>query len=279
MYILKVYSRVLIGTLLVLFLDSCVTHEICPYLNKTHLSSGNSFVYYADKYDRLCFQKKFQDGRQFCNGLAAVRINEKWGYINSLGSTVIPFQYDWVSSFGEFGFDENIAVVKNNIDKNKIPMFTACPSWLINKRGEKITPKYGIIFPIEKKLSIVNDGVNFESIGKNFAISDGKWGVINKKGKEIIPCEYDLIYPFRDVITFVQKNGKWGVVNEKGKLIIPCIYDKCVYKSDALTVDTMFDMGNADSLEKTHISNLQNNIIYMFIKDKMFFFSIKGKDI
>lgn len=253
----KITSRVFIGTLLVISMNSCNTiQETSLYLSRTHLASGKTFVSYTDKYDRVC-TRQFQDGRQFSNGLASVKYDEKWGYIDCLGNIVIPFSYDWASSFGEFGFDKNIAVVKNNIDKDRMPMFTACPSWLIDKKGRKITPKYGVILPIERKLSIVNNGTCFKSIGKNFAVSDGKWGAINKKGKEIIPCEYDLIYPFHDVITFVQKEGKWGVVNENGQLIIPCKYDKCCYKSTALTVDTMFDMKDSNSLERTSILNQQ----------------------
>lgn len=274
-YNIKIYSRVLIGTLLVLFFFSCVTNETL-YLNRTYLSSGKSFVYYADKYDCLCIQKRFQDGRQFCNGLAAVKFEGKWGYINSLGNTIIPFQYDWVSSFGEFGFNDNVAVVKNNIDNDKIPMFTACPSWLINKRGEKITPRYGIILPIENKLSIVNSGEKFQSVGKSFAISDGKWGCINERGEEVVKCQYDLIYPFREKITFVQKSGKWGMINENGREVIPCIYDGVCYKSKHQTIDTQFDMAPVTVLKKRMIPNQQNGIIYMLKQNRIYSFLSNG---
>ena len=39
----------------------------------------------------------------FCEGLAAVKLNGKWGYIDEMGTEVIPFIYDMAYSFeGEF---------------------------------------------------------------------------------------------------------------------------------------------------------------------------------
>lgn len=256
---------------------SCRTQETALFMNRS--MCGSQEVYYADKYDGLHFRKYFQDGRQFSNGLAAVKEDGKWGFITAEGKIQIPSEYDWVSSFGEFGFDESVAVVKNKTDKDKIPMFTACPSWLINKKGKKITPQYGIIFPIENKLSIVNNGTEFRPVGKSFASSDGKWGAVNSRGEVVIDCEYDLMYPFWEDITFVQKKGKWGCVNEKGKLLIPCKYDRVCFKSERAEVDSRFDAAATDDLKHTLIPNQKLNVIYMFSENEVIPFSKKGKRI
>lgn len=99
-------------------------------------------------------------------------------------------------------------------------------------------------------MSIVNSGEKFQSVGKSFAISDGKWGCINERGEEVVKCQYDLIYPFREKITFVQKSGKWGMINENGREVIPCIYDGVCYKSKHQTIDTQFDMAPVTVLKK-----------------------------
>lgn len=269
---IKLYSRVLIGTLLVPLLGACVSNKTFPYLNKSCLSSGKSFINYTDKYDRVSIKIRFQDGRQFSNGLAAVKFDGKWGYINSFGDVIIPFQYDWVSSFGEFGFDCDVAIVKNDINKERMPMFSACPSWLINKKGKVITQEYGVIFPIERNLSIVNNGSVFKNVGKSFAASEGKWGAINKNGDEVISCEYDLMYPFRDVVTFVQKNGKWGMIDEKGKELIPCEYDDVVFYGENISINTFMEIKGEEKYNM-----LKDGLIYMFLQNEKIRFDKKGR--
>lgn len=54
----------------------------------------------------------------------------------------------------------------------------------------------------------------------------GKWGFINKEGKNVIPCQYDKVASFREGLVAVVKNGKSGYINTKGKEIVPFIYDK-----------------------------------------------------
>lgn len=255
--------------------SSCKVKEY-PYMQKN--SSRKNPVYYTDKYERIPFMKKFEDGRQFSNGLAAVKQNGKWGFIDEKGETIIPFNYDWASSFGEFGFDIDIAIVKYETDKNKIPIWTACPTELINRRGEVISKRYGFIFPIEYNLSIVNNGTKFKTIGHALSMSeDGAWGCINNKGKEVVICQYELMYPFRSNITFVKKDGKWGCINKRGKEIIPCIYDEVHYRTERNEINTPFDMSPSDNLNKRTIPNQKENIIYMVSGNNVFLFNEKGR--
>jgi hypothetical protein len=68
---------------------------------------------------------------------------------------------------------------------------------------------------------------------------NGKYGIINRFGFEVLPSIYDDIYFFdrntyvyhRDVnssgdgFAEVVKDGKYGLINTSGKLVVPCIYD------------------------------------------------------
>ena len=55
---------------------------------------------------------------------------------------------------------------------------------------------------------------------------DGKSGLINKKGQEIVSCVYDAIYPlYSDGFLRVKKENKYGFLNNKFKETIPCVYD------------------------------------------------------
>lgn len=75
-------------------------------------------VWFIDRRYDPKIPKSFEDAQEFTNGLAAVKIDGKWGFIDKTGQIVIKPEYDWV----EYGFDGQYAlVIKNkefiNIDR------------------------------------------------------------------------------------------------------------------------------------------------------------------
>ena len=52
------------------------------------------------------------------------------------------------------------------------------------------------------------------------------WGFINKEGREIIPCKYDIANSFSDGLAAVMCNNKWGFIDKDGKEVIPSRYTK-----------------------------------------------------
>ncbi len=67
---------------------------------------------------------------------------------------------------------------------------------------------------------------------------EGKWGYINERGREVIPCEYDLAYNgWVDGTAVIgekvneDENGhaqyKYGLINQKGEMIVSPQYDDC----------------------------------------------------
>ena len=57
---------------------------------------------------------------------------------------------------------------------------------------------------------------------------DGKWGLADHNGDEIVPAIYDDIFPYygRFGISKVKKNNSWGLINKEGKVITSIEYDK-----------------------------------------------------
>ena len=53
----------------------------------------------------------------------------------------------------------------------------------------------------------------------------GKWGCINKTGREICPCKYDVVLESSEGLVRVKLNGKWGYINKTGKEVIPFKYE------------------------------------------------------
>lgn len=145
----------------------------CDYIDL----SGNSVV------KRAC-----QDSRSFTEGLAAVKENGKWGFIDKKGELKIGCIYDSVDSF-----EKGIAKVKRS--ESLI---------YINKEGKEVkgyTEK-----PKEKFVD------SFKIINAN-----GKFGFIDENQQQIIPCKYERVDNFMDNgLAIVHYRNKWGNWNVFG---------------------------------------------------------------
>jgi hypothetical protein len=146
----------------------------------------------------------------FKGGMAIVEKDMKSGFINTSGKLVIPCEYDSASVFadglagiskdGKGGFID----ARNKLTLS-LPQYYACKSFseglaiAIKRTGKK--KKYGDIVWHEEK-----------------------YGYIDKTGKLIIPCKYQMAHPFHNGIARVYvdttphyKHGpKYGYIDPKG---------------------------------------------------------------
>lgn len=51
------------------------------------------------KYEKLT--SKYEFSGPFCDGLARVRLNKKWGFIDTTGAVIIPIRYNEVENFSD----------------------------------------------------------------------------------------------------------------------------------------------------------------------------------
>ncbi len=51
----------------------------------------------------------------------------------------------------------------------------------------------------------------------------GKWGFVDKTGKEVIPLMYEDATKFSEGVASVKLNGKWGVIDASGQEVIPIV--------------------------------------------------------
>lgn len=143
--------------------------------------------------------------------------NGKWGVINNNGETVIDTTYD------------EMIVIPNN--KQAIFVCTydvndatgEYKTKVINEKNEEILKGYDKIEAIDNYDSKQN--IWFED-NLLKAEKNGKYGLIDFKGNEILNCEYDNIYSLKSVVEniIVEKDGKVGLVNSKGQTIINTEY-------------------------------------------------------
>ena len=173
----------------------------------------------------------YQDAsKYFSEGLAAVVMNNKVGFIDVQGNIAIPFQFEYsepkfhvssycyhrdhrkrsqteYDSFWYYGFfsDGYACMIKNG------------KYGFIDRNGKTVIPyEYSWASRFHHGTAVVE-----KKYGKG-----EKYGLIDKNNTLILPIEYDLIQYYPDAEAYeVVKNGKIGLYSGEGKCLIPCQYD------------------------------------------------------
>ncbi len=176
------------------------------YYNYKVKSNKNTGSKISDAFDRLKKMdhsgaemiplKDYDEVKPFTDGLAAVGLNEKYGFINQQGKEIIPLKYDHT-----YSFHDRLAAVT------------------LNGKHGFIDQKGNVIIPLQYDNAYsFFDGLAPVSLNKKF-------GFIDQKGNIIIPLKYDHAYFFTNGLAAVNLNGKHGYINQKGDVIIPLKYD------------------------------------------------------
>ncbi len=124
---------------------------------KIGLLNKQGKVVVAAKYDLIASPRM---------GLYSVKLNNKWGFIDTEGKVKIPLKFDSATSFDEFGTATvDLARKRHLIDTNG-------------------------------KMSLIGNADDVGYFGtKNWteAKSNGKWGVIDRKGRWVIAPKYECL--------------------------------------------------------------------------------------
>jgi hypothetical protein len=174
---------------------------------------------------------KFDGFLWFYHQLAAAKINNKYGLINSRGKQITPYIYDEMA----FAADNNgqIIVKKGNY------------FGLLDSLGKEVVP--AIYNRIVK--------LNHPFAGKYRVVYNGKIGLLDGKSKKIvIPCEYDDIKFYRNETNsgdsyynyqggstpplLASKKGKWGVIDFDGKVRVSFNFYKISIENSNYIVTT-----------------------------------------
>lgn len=164
---------------------------------------------YIDKNGKNIIPCMFDSATYFNNGLALVTLNDKYGYINQLGHIVIPLQYDYADHF-KYGVASVVVGKKYGF---------------IDKTGE-------VIIPIDFEYGYIDRNGLI-----HVQLDDKHHGLYNVKGEELLPCIYsEISSEFSDGLAPLYKNGYSGWINAKGQKVIPCKFDTAYNFSDGLAL-------------------------------------------
>lgn len=145
--------------------------------------------------DAFQLKREYQWIERFKDGLAQVKFEGKYGFIDLNGNEVVPVIYD-----SAHYFDDCFRVSLNKLD---------C---LLDKKGSQlISFKYSFIH-------LLIEGVR--KVGLN-----SKYGFIDDKYQESIPIIYDDTHTFNEGLCGVKFEDKWGYIDKRNEIVIPFIYD------------------------------------------------------
>jgi len=131
---------------------------------------------------------------KFENGLAQIRENNRYGFIDKSGNFVIESRFDSVLR----GFNtEGFAIVEKD---NKYGTIDKSGNFIIE-------PKYGGI-------GLYSEG------GMSARNSENKMGIIDKYGNVVVDFQYDVLASFTEGLAYFQQNGKYGFINTKEEIVI-----------------------------------------------------------
>jgi hypothetical protein len=230
----------------------------------------------------------------FSEGLAAVAQKNKWGFIDENGKEVVAPKYDCVSNFLN-----GVARVGNTGTGSDTL------SGLIDKTGKVVMPvkynllgscgnsktliyytlngKWGFFDVLKDKETtdkLYDKAYNASEDGFTLVKLNGKSGLVDYNGKEIIAPKYDVITTkagghlydndTRGMV-LVKANGKWGAINvHSGNIDIPLVYDSLHFFND-------WNIFTVKQEDKWGIIDTMGKEIILSKYDEIFFFQTWGK--
>lgn len=151
--------------------------------------------------------------------------NGKWGVINSSGETVIQPSYDEMIIIPNKERDVFIITYNVNYENNTYE------SKAVDSNNKDIFSNYDKVEAIQNHDK--NNNIWYEE-GCLKVQKNGKYGLIDMTGKELLSCEYDDITPIigvsQSLITI--KDDKKGLVNCTGFVIIDNLYSEITTLTD-----------------------------------------------
>ncbi len=186
--------------------------------------------------DKVIIPAKFDRAFNFSEGLAAVKLNDKWFFIDKTGK-ISDKSFDDANSFkGNFAFvkkdeksfliDKDYKILKDlKYDYNPLSFqnfsndYTIIekltkPSILIDKTGKVIIDEsrlYSKIYPVQSGLFRFMKNIHGENL----------FGFINQEGKETILPQYEIATNFYEEIASVKTKEGWTIINKNGKTVFP----------------------------------------------------------
>lgn len=151
-------------------------------------------------------------------------IGGQWGFIDSTGQLTISPQYEFVNDF-----EEKTAVCKKEkwgaIDKDNQPILEFKYRSISRNAGllqAGVKNKRPIFFDAMGN-AIVDWGYEkFKNFSEGFCAvkKNGKWGLVNEKGKEVLGCQFLMVNSFSEGLAGIQDEDGWHFIDTSLNIVL-----------------------------------------------------------
>jgi len=183
---------------------------------------------YIDSNDRTIIRNpRIQSARRFREGLANVFVNGLWGYIDREGNFVIEPQFLYP---GDFEHGQTMVTQPSG------------RLLIIDRTGKPILPQYRIEEPFYDGITAVKPGFRGEKINSR---ADRAYTLVDSDGRFLFEAQFDEIGRFGNGVAPVlvgslagdpiahpkpltpleSPGGKWGFTDNKGNLVVNPVYE------------------------------------------------------
>ncbi len=202
---------------------------------------------YMDMSGETVIKPKYDDVRDMKSNITAANLNGRWGYIDQSGKTVIDFIYKQVLDFNE---EEDRAVVQDFSN-----------NW--------------ILIDVDNKIIVSLEYQDYKSFSGSYCpvAYAGQWGLIDRDGNEIIKPAYGSIKIIGESC-IVKRDDKYGIIAIDGKELMPFDYDRIdVNDNSILRVKSkgqygFYDMNTYQKISPEYANASKMEDGYFVVNDK-----------
>lgn len=177
---------------------------------------------FIDSAKRIHITPRFDMASDFAGGVARVEQDTKVGYIDREGQATIPIIYDYVGYF-RLGHTNS----HTSSGEWEEPLATEAPEPDCDTTKIELNGKVGLIDITGRILLPPRyDKIDYDHGEDEHPVSlCDKWGVLSLSRGEIIPPQYEEIRYFAPGKYIVSHNSKQGIIDRKGRYILPAEYN------------------------------------------------------
>jgi hypothetical protein len=171
---------------------------------------------FVSEQGHLTIANRYQAAKDFSDGMSAVKLNGKWGFINPQDQIVIQPIYEAVESF-----QNGLALVRREgkfglIDLNGVFVLDLIYDKMTRSKSHILLEKDGL-FGLAAVNGVLVRSPQFTSIqtqdNYNFIVErNGKVGVLDIQGKDILSTSYDLVTQFGNSFAAMEKQT-WTAID------------------------------------------------------------------
>ncbi|MBP7864818.1 MAG: WG repeat-containing protein [Acidobacteria bacterium] len=212
-----------------------------PYFQELAAVRSNGLWGYLNQTGQWAILPQYQEAELFSEGFAWVLTEGRWGTVDRKGKVVIPPSFkasrlfheglSWVWDGKGWGCVDPSGELRIPFRFSEVEDFSGGRAWVkqsgrwgvVDPRGKwLISPRFHGHQSFQEGYALVNIGGIEPSVCDAISVEEGiggRWGLIDTKGRWVIPPRYSTVEFFDGEVGLFKKNGCWKYVDRWGRIL------------------------------------------------------------